>query len=278
MKKIIFPLLLIWCAQKAGAQCTEPFTIPYTATTENATVPGLPDCMDSTYMTFDSDEVFTSIAGPVAGFEGKLLAYNTVTASQGGGAMSPTVGANLYTHEIQLEQGIQYVISYRYKNSDATKTINSFGVRIQQPATGFYLDLSNHLFITGGNVTNFTSQPFIVPATGAYSFDFLVQALGNQGFLYLDNITVQQANGMGIEDNSLSDIFAYPNPTSGRLTISGTNEFDRVEVYSLTGQLLYSQIAKSLLYEIDINKYAAGTYLVHIYCGKGVKRMKVNKY
>ena len=279
MKKKIFSLFLLGFVQAALAQCNEPFAVPYTATSENAAVPGLPDCMQSTYITFDSDEVFTSIAGPVAGFEGKLLAYNTVTAAQGGGAMQPTVGTDLYTHEIQLEQGVEYKIAYRYKNSDAAKTINSFGVRVQLPANGFYLDLTNHQNITGATVTNFVSQPFTVPATGGYTFDFIVQSLGNQGFLYLDNITVQEAATMAVDDNALSAVVAWPNPTTGRLIISsGAYQPERVAVFSLTGKLLYSENMSTLSHEIKMDTYATGLYLLHIYQGSQVKKIKIYKY
>jgi len=279
MKKIVFLILVINLAQKAVAQCTEPFTVPYTATIENAAVPVLPDCMDSTYMTFDSDEVFKSIEGPVDGFDGKLLAYNTFTQAQGGGAMAPTVGCDLYTHDIQLEQGVAYIIGYRYKNSDASKSINSFGVRIQQPSNGYYLDLTNHLNITGATVTNYTSQPFTVPATGAYSFDFIVGSVSNQGYLYLDTITVQKAGVMGITDSDtmLSDVVTYPNPTTGNITVSSTKEFDKIELYSLAGKLLCTEVGGKMLHKIDMDKYAAGLYLLHIYQGNRVKKVKISR-
>jgi Secretion system C-terminal sorting domain len=279
MKKIIVTLLLLSLPVFALAQCNEPFAVPYTATSENATIPGLPDCMDSTYLTFDSDEVFTTIAGPVAGFTGKLLAYNTVTASQGGGGVQPMVGTNLYTHEIQMEQGVGYTIAYKYKNSDAAKTINSFGLRIELPANGFYLDLVNQLSVTGATVTNFVSQPFNVPATGGYTFNFSVQSAGNQGFLYLDDITVQEVAEMAVDENALSAVVAWPNPTMGRLTISsGAYQPERVEVYSLTGKLLCSENISTLTHEVNMDTYAAGLYLLHIYQGSQVKKIKIYKY
>ncbi len=277
MKKIILPLVIVCFSQSGIAQCDEAFTIPYTATIENATVPGLPDCMDSTYLAFTSDEVFKSINGPVAGFDGKLLAYDTFTGSQGGGAMIPTIGADLYTNEIHFVQGVQYVVSYRYANSDATKTIGRFGVQLQQPASSYYDDLATHLNITGATVNNHTTSHFTVPATGDYVLRFDVQSFENEGLFYLDAISVQDAGAMGVGEKLLSGITAYPNPVSGKLTINGQNNIDRIEIYTLNGQMLCNEPVNALTHDTDMSNLTTGIYFLHIYAGDHIEKMKICK-
>jgi Secretion system C-terminal sorting domain len=276
MKKITLPLLLLYFSQFTYAQCTEPFTIPYTVNTEGANVPALPDCMDSTYMTFASTETFKTATGPVTGFTGKLFTYDTGSQG-GGGAMQPTVGSTLYTYEIQLVQGTEYILSYRYANADATKTINSFGARVTRPANSYYVDLSNHQNITGATATTFTSQTFTVPSTGAYRFEFIAQSLQGQGLFYLGNISVKEPALGGLNDRDTTDILAYPNPASDNITISGTDKPDRLEVYSQTGQLLSQETITTVNHALDISTYATGIYFLKIYRGNQVKDIRFGK-
>lgn len=264
------------CVQLANAQCGENFTVPYTVGTESVTVPALPDCMDTQWVAFASQEVFESIAGPVAGFDGKLLAYDTYTGNPGGGAMMPTIGADLYTHEIYFQQGVQYTVSYRYGNSDADKSIGRFGVQLNQPGTAYYDDLSTHLNVTGATATNYTTSAFTVPASGNYYIKFDVQSFENEGLFYLDAISVQALN-MGTGENLLTQLSVYPNPTSGRLNVIGQEAIDRFEIYSLSGQIVRTEMPNALTHEADISSLAAGIYVIQIHSGSRVEKIKICK-
>src|SRR4051812_38495675 len=121
MKKNILPIVALCLSQYATAQCTEAFTIPYTLDVENAIVPQLPDCADSTWDSFSSQEVFKSIIGPVEGLEGQVLAYNTVAEISG---VSSPVSVKLTSYTIQFEQGVQYMVGYKYKCGNANATID----------------------------------------------------------------------------------------------------------------------------------------------------------
>ncbi len=276
MKKITLPLFAALLSQFAMAQCGDNFTVPYTATTENAVVPALPDCMDTQYLAFTSDEVFESIAGPVAGYDGKLLVYDTYTGNQGGGAMMPTIGASVTTHEIYFQQGVQYTVSYRYGNSDATKDIGRFGLRLQQSGTEYYDDLATHLNVTGATPTNHTTAAFTVPASGNYYLIFDVQSFENEGLFYLDTISVQSGT-MGMGENLLSGIYAYPNPTSGTLSVNSGSPIEKLETFTLSGQLIRSETAHAPIHATDISSLASGMYLLHIYSGGGIQKIKICK-
>ncbi|AWH86421.1 hypothetical protein HYN59_15480 [Flavobacterium album] len=277
MKRITLPLFLACLSQLGIAQCDQAFTVPYTSTFENATVPALPDCMTTTYFAFASSEVFESIAGPVSGFSGKLLAYDTYTGSQGGGAMQPTIGADLYTNEVHLVQGVQYVVSYRYGNSDATKTIGRFGVQLQQPGASYYDDLATHLSITGATPVTHTTEAFTVPETGDYWIHFDVQSFENQGLFYIDDISLTVQGSMGVGENLLSAVSAFPNPVSDRLSVSNPTQIDKIEMYTLTGQMLCSEAVNAMNHTIDMSSLSSGMYMLHIYSGSRVEKMKVYK-
>ncbi|WP_445453790.1 alpha-amylase family glycosyl hydrolase [Flavobacterium sp. 25HG05S-40] len=79
------------------------------------------------------------------------------------------------------------------------------------------------------------------------------------------------------EINPLSTINLYPNPTSGVFTISG--QVSKVEVYSITGQLVRSfTTITSENYQFDVNDLTNGVYLVKaIDANNASKTMKLIK-
>ncbi|WP_340102960.1 T9SS type A sorting domain-containing protein [Rhodohalobacter sp. 8-1] len=66
----------------------------------------------------------------------------------------------------------------------------------------------------------------------------------------------------------------YPNPTNGRFTINSTATVDRVEIYSITGQLLLHTNVNNRVAEISLNGYSTGIYFARIYSGSEVLNRK----
>ncbi len=277
MKKIIFKVFLLCFSHMAIAQCEEPATVPYSITLEDIATPNLPDCVLTNYLTFASQEVFKSIPGPIEGYEGKLLAYNTITDSPGGGAMQSTVGANLYTKTILLEAGVDYTVSYQYGNSDPDKTILSMNVSLTQGGSNIPVVVASHTAITGAAATNYSSGPINVPETGSYHLVFYVESVENQGFLYLDTIKVEQTTLMGQEDRSFSGMSVYPNPVSDIVTIRNNDLLDQLEIYAVTGQLICKQPINALEHQVDMGKFSPGIYMLSVYAAGSVKKIKIYK-
>jgi hypothetical protein len=280
MKKIIFPLVTLLFSQLAASQCEEVFSVPYTAPVEEVTVPNLPECISSNYSTFASQEIFKSIEGPVEGFTGKVFAYSTATTSQE--SFVSYVGAGLYINNIQLEAGVPYRVSYKYGISDPSKLMDWMQTRIQDPMNNVYINVAFHDNITGGSIANVVSDIFNVPATGTYSLTFELSSAEKQGFFYLDDITIEEGSAMGgplgLGENSISEVSVYPNPTSQKLIINDYNQqFDKFDVYSLTGQKLLSEPVTTTLHEIDMANFSTGMYILHLHSGGDIKKIKVYK-
>ena len=66
---------------------------------------------------------------------------------------------------------------------------------------------------------------------------------------------------MSIEDNNKSKVSVYPNPTNGRLYISGLNNVERLEVFSIEGKLLKRFTTVNEYVDLDI---ASGLYMVKL--------------
>jgi hypothetical protein len=275
MKIYIFQILLLLISQHGISQCTEPFAVPYTTNMEEAAPPALPDCMTSTYLSFSSDKIFESFGGPVDGFSGKLLSYDTAIDTPSGAIdMAASI---LFTNTIQLNAGVNYAISYKYGNSDGDKSISWFYVRLHEANTDNYIDVADHYDVTGANALNFTSTTFTVPSNAEYTIEFSVNSVVNQGKFYLDDIAVREADVMGFEKYSVSGFAIYPNPTSGIITIANEHQPERIEIYSLSGQLICNEPVNSLLSQVDMANFADGIYILKIYFADRVKTAKIYK-
>lgn len=272
MKKIILFALAVM--PQAYSQCTEPFTVPYEMDTESLAVPALPDCSTSYYNSFASQEQFQTIAGPVAGYSGNVLAYSTATSE----FMPPEawVSAVLYSPGLQLQQGISYTVSYKYGNSDAQLSIDGMTVAVSG-ANGGQVTVAEHMDITGAVATQHTSSMFTVPVSGSYQINFSVYTTGTQGLLYLDDVKVEEVPTMGLsgKDKSLATI--YPNPVKDLLHLNNSSDLDKVTIYNMAGQVVMSKDNILPLSTLDMGRFAEGIYLAELINGNSREMIKVIK-
>lgn len=276
MKKIlnITPFLLAF-GQMAFAQC-EAIALPYSANIEATTGNDLPECMISNYQTFASPEIFESIEGPIAGFEGRLLAYDTFIDTQWGANPNTWVSASLYTPQLQLTQGVNYVLSFRYGNSSPSASIDNVYLSLGMNGQGT-VSLSTLENITGAVATNFVSEPFTVSTTGNYWIDFTVSTQGTQGLFYLDNITVLQEGTSGLNNPSLATVKAYPNPAGNTITLTGDTDISKVEFFSATGQQVMSKAINNNTAILNIESLSAGIYMMAVESGGNRETLKLIK-
>jgi hypothetical protein len=89
-------------------------------------------------------------------------------------------------------------------------------------------------------------------------------------------------SGSGVEDGDLlSTLSVYPNPTSGRFTVSISNAEATdmtIEFVNISGQVVYRNEVKatySYTDEIDASQFAKGVYYLKVNNGKEVKVEKV---
>jgi hypothetical protein len=62
----------------------------------------------------------------------------------------------------------------------------------------------------------------------------------------------------------LGEMSLAPNPTNGLLTISSPNDFTKIEMLSITGQTLLSEIVNTKTHPIQLQNFAEGIYFVRI--------------
>jgi hypothetical protein len=79
------------------------------------------------------------------------------------------------------------------------------------------------------------------------------------------NSTVATSRPTGIEDMAAEQIRLFPNPTTGILTVNcGNMQVERIDVYSVAGQLIRTAESNACLNTIDLTDAPAGIYFVRI--------------
>ena len=80
----------------------------------------------------------------------------------------------------------------------------------------------------------------------------------------------------GIPDQNEANASVYPNPTKGRITISSNNSISSIEIYTLSGKLIFADFkVRQLSNEIDLSGNSKGIYFVKIYDGTKYFNRKV---
>ena len=78
-------------------------------------------------------------------------------------------------------------------------------------------------------------------------------------------------------DTNFGIISAFPNPTSGKLTIQSEREIKSINIYSITGAKVYSRPKDQTSNEIDLSSYNNGIYVVVVNDGVKNHTLKVIK-
>ena len=91
--------------------------------------------------------------------------------------------------------------------------------------------------------------------------------------LYLDDIQVRSEDPVGINETATLDLVVYPNPTSGSLHVSTDAMVEKIQVFSVNGQLLITEFQS----EINLAELNTGSYLLQITTSKGITSRRVAK-
>lgn len=268
----MLPLLFLALAPKAIAQCTDPVALPYHENVDNATLPNVPGCMFTTWDSFASYEQFESLAGPVTGFDGNVLAYDTTVNTEWGIPADASVSARLTTPMFELAEGTSYRLSFRYANSNADFTIDQLSIYLRE-ISGPHTELGIIENITGADATDYVVE-FTPPAAGIYSIDLTVFTEGGQGLFYIDDIVVGNTEETDPQER-LSVAKFYPNPARDVLNISHNAIVDSFEIYNTSGQLMLTGEPKAEMPNISLANLPSGIYLAHVRSGSRVQVSRI---
>lgn len=83
--------------------------------------------------------------------------------------------------------------------------------------------------------------------------------------------------GLGFEEFSLMDVAIYPNPTNEMLTLTSSKAIEKIEVYSMVGDLVLSTDANNFVVELNLTALEAGLYTLNVHGANGVKTARIVK-
>ena len=170
-----------------------------------------------------------------------------------------------YTYLTTNATGCDSTASLNLTIDTLTVSVTTNGTTLTaQPAGGSYqwLDCDNaHVPVSGE-----TSQDYTPTTSGNYAVVIILGAC-------TDTTDCQAVTIAGVSENPRKTIGAYPNPTTGILTIEGAE--GTVTVYDIYGRLVLTTNSNVL----DISQAAMGIYFVHVLDEQGkVYSQKVVKY
>jgi hypothetical protein len=90
---------------------------------------------------------------------------------------------------------------------------------------------------------------------------------------------IKQAFGSGIIENNsgINSIMVFPNPASDLISIISVNKekIDQLEVYDLSGKLIYTEYPEHFATTINAGNYKAGYYIIQVKTANGIYTEKI---
>ncbi|WP_179345594.1 endonuclease [Winogradskyella ursingii] len=125
------------------------------------------------------------------------------------------------------------------------------------PPDDFEMNRNNVIYEWQRNRNPFIDQPLLVE------------------YIWGNNVGDTWMQSLSIEDETLSEITIYPNPTSGRIYIRGLKSENTAELFSIDGKLLKRYNAVEDYLDLDLT---TGIYLLKLNNGNGsaVKKIVIN--
>lgn len=123
-------------------------------------------------------------------------------------------------------------------------------------ATGTFITNAPGIYVKPNSPTFYTATEDFCGSTISYTINVGVNSVGL--------VTVS-----GVEAPSI-----LPNPTNNLLTISSQNDFNKIELRSITGQILLSESVRTKSHQLQLQNFAKGIYFVKVFYGNGLNITK----
>ena len=146
----------------------------------------------------------------------------------------------------------------------------------------FQYDEAGNIF---GNLS-FVASTEIGCSSGdmAYSYSIVDEA-GNYGWVSiydawngadLDLFIFPKVSGVGLSEVELNSLsYVYPNPAKEEVMLASSVNVEKVEIYNVLGQVVYSADVNANSVKVNTADFAAGNYVVKMYTEGGVATKKL---
>lgn len=172
---------------------------------------------------------------------------------------------------ISVEEGSSHTITIETGGANPENVV----VFIDYNNDGDFLDANETVFTSTNNTTH--SGTINIPSSGITTdtllrmrviSDFVNFTISdgcyNPNYGQTEDYAIEISSTLSITDANLNNIAIYPNPTSNIINIKGLTVDANVEVFSITGQLLMSDIVQSTNAKMDVSSLSNGIYMLNI--------------
>ncbi len=99
---------------------------------------------------------------------------------------------------------------------------------------------------------------------GVGTYNYWVKATGSNGCITTDSTIINISWGLGFNDNDITKVNIYPNPTTNYLIISTNFDYFKYQLIDINGNIIKNCIINSNVAKIDFTQYKKGTYFIKI--------------
>ncbi|MEL6811003.1 MAG: T9SS type A sorting domain-containing protein [Bacteroidota bacterium] len=92
-----------------------------------------------------------------------------------------------------------------------------------------------------------------------------------------DSLAVTVTLILGLDENGISDIIAYPNPIESILYIDSPVTMDVVSVYNLAGQIVLRELSLPTHATVDLQKLVSGVYVLEVIVNDQRQQIRIVK-
>jgi PKD repeat protein len=124
--------------------------------------------------------------------------------------------------------------------------------------------------VSGGNFNPATAG--VGPETITYSYTDGTTTCSNTA---TNTINVEEC--LGLNDNEINTVSAYPNPTDGKLTLSNIVGNTAFKVVSVSGQVVSSGVVSTTANTIDLSSFENGIYVLQLTQEQGLQTIRIVK-
>jgi hypothetical protein len=119
--------------------------------------------------------------------------------------------------------------------------------------------------------TEWTQYTYTIPTSAKY---FAIQCVSNDAFiLFVDD--VQYTGTVAVEESNIASS-VYPNPASDFVTFAAQENINKVEVYNVVGQLIYSNNETNNQVMVNVKDFSNGVYIAKLFTNSGTSTQKFN--
>jgi hypothetical protein len=115
-----------------------------------------------------------------------------------------------------------------------------------------------------------TNQAYAATGDGDYAVEVTTNGC-------VDTSACVNINSLGIFDYENASTQVHPNPSTGLFTIAADAAIGNIEVYSVTGQLVYTRVANEKITEIDLTSLKDGLYVLRTEANGTVTNTRIEK-